>query len=309
MHVVLDPAPAIVREESEIVEFKLALPSERELHRVLSDFAGANGGLLVIGADDSGRIVGFPREDTLATRERLSAAVEMLPFEGAWHVGSQQIGGRAVAFVEVQPGSDSDEYLADDLTSAFERVLRSRRSSPSSPPSPAVQVELIPFGEVLAAKLRDDPAVIHNLNADEFEQFICERLFAMGFEPKRVGRYNQRDGGIDVLFWPRVWRNFPFLGAAQVKHHKPSRNVGPPAVREFAAVIANHPINAGLIVTNTSFTPDARWFAQERAKLLRLRGFEDIKRWIADDFASDQEWRDIPASIELAPGLIIKLKP
>ena len=307
MHVVLDPAPAIVREESEVVEFKLDLPSEPELHRVLGTFAAANGGLLVIGADDSGQIVGFPREDTLATRERLSAAVEMLPFEGACHVGSQQINGRAVAFVEVQPGSDNDEYLADDLTSAFERVLRSRRSSPSSP-ARAVQVELIPFGEVLAAKLRDDPNVIHNLNPEEFEQFICERLFAMGFEPQRVGSYNQRDGGIDVLFWPRVWRNFPFLGAAQVKHRRLSRSVGPPAVREFAAVIANHPINAGLIVTNTSFTPDARWFAQERAKLLRLREFEDIKRWIADDFTSDQEWREIPKSIELAPGLIVKLK-
>jgi hypothetical protein len=200
-------------------------------------------------------------------------------------------------------------YLSGALAnSQVARFLSEPRSSSSSQPIPTVQVELIPFGEIPAAKLRDDPTAIHNLTPDEFEQFICERLFAMGLEPKRVGRYNQRDGGIDVLFWPRVWRNSPFLGAAQVKHHISSRNVGPSTVREFAAVIANHSINAGLIVTNTSFTPDARWFAQERAKLLRLRGFEDIKRWIADDFASEREWREIPTSIELAPGLIVSLK-
>lgn len=78
-------------------------------------------------------------------------------------------------------------------------------------------------------------------------------------------------------------------------------------MREFAAVIANHPINAGLVVTNTTSTPDARWFARERAKLLRLRDFEDLKRWIANDFASEHEWREFPPSIELAPGLVVKL--
>jgi Restriction endonuclease/Ribbon-helix-helix protein, copG family len=211
-------------------------------------------------------------------------------------------------------------FLEDSSASAASKppdkssvTARIAQFSPEARPStswaspPTIRIEIVPFGEILAAKLRDDPTAIHNLTPDEFEQFVCERLFAMGFEPKRIGRYNQRDGGIDVLFWPKVWRNFPFLGAAQVKHHTTFRNVSPPTVREFAAVIANHPINAGLIVTNTSFTPDARWFAQERAKLLRLRDFEDIKRWIENDFASEQEWREIPASIELAPGLVVKL--
>lgn len=306
MQVVLEPAPVIIPGEADLIEFRLTVPADDELHRLLSGFANTEGGLLVIGADDRGRIVGFPRSDTLAIREKLSAAVELLPFEGAWHVGSQPLDDRAVAFVEVQPGLDSDEYLADALTSAFERVLRSSRRRAVTPSRQAVEVAVIPFGEILAAKLQGDPTLIHSLTPDQFEEFICDRLFAMGFEPKRVGRYNERDGGIDVLFWPRLWRNFPFLGAAQVKHHA-SRSVGPAPVREFAGVIASHPINAGLIVTNTTFTPDARWFAQQGAKLVRLREFDDIKRWIANDFASDHEWPEIPASIELAPGLVVQL--
>jgi Restriction endonuclease len=173
---------------------------------------------------------------------------------------------------------------------------------------PRADVQIIPLGEILAAKLRGDPATIHELTPDQFEEFVCDRLYAMGFEPQRLGPCNRRDGGIDVLFWPRVWRNFPFLGAAQVKHRRSRKTLGPTSVREFASVIANHPINAGLLVTNTSFTPDARWFAEERAKLLRLRDFDDMARWIRNDFSSEPSWREIPAEIELAPGFIVKIR-
>jgi hypothetical protein len=172
----------------------------------------------------------------------------------------------------------------------------------------ALHIEIVPFADILISRLRDDPALVHTLTADQFEELICDRLAAMGLEPRRIGRYNQRDGGIDVLFWPKAPRSFPFLGAAQIKHRTLRRNVGPSVVREFSATIANQCINAGIIVTNALFTADAHWFAREHAKLLRLRDFEDIKRWIYDDFTSNHEWREIPSSIVLAPGLRVEIR-
>ena len=131
----------------------------------------------------------------------------------------------------------------------------------------------------------------------------------MGFEPKRTGRVNARDGGIDILFWPRGASAFPILGAAQVKHHRNPRTTnGAETIRDFAGAIASHPFNAGIIVTNTSFTPDADWFARERAKLVRLRDFSDIRRWLLDNFTDEQEWRELPASLELCPGVVVKLR-
>jgi hypothetical protein len=131
----------------------------------------------------------------------------------------------------------------------------------------------------------------------------------MGFEPLRVGPTNRKDGGIDVVFWPRLSGAFPFLGAAQVKHHHDmSIKEGPATVRDFAGVIAGHEFNAGIIVTNTSFSPDAQWFARERAKLLRLRDFTDIRRWMFNNFSDEAEWREIPKSIELSPGIIVKIR-
>jgi hypothetical protein len=131
----------------------------------------------------------------------------------------------------------------------------------------------------------------------------------MGFEPKRTGAINRKDGGIDILFWPRQPIAFPFLCAAQVKHHRnPNDNVGSPTVREFAGAIGGQSINAGLLVTNTSFSPDAKWFARERAKLIRLRGFADIQRWLLKNFSDEAEWHDIPSEIEVCPGVVVKIR-
>ena len=172
-----------------------------------------------------------------------------------------------------------------------------------------LQVELIGIGPILSEQLAKEPSLLHRISPEQFEEFICDRLYAMGFEPKRIGKTNRKDGGVDVLFWPRLHGSFPFLGAAQIKHHyNATIKEGPATVREFAGTLAAFPFNAGLLVTNTSFSPDAKWFAHEHAKLLRLRDFSDIRRWLYNNFDDDAEWREIPASIELCPGIIIKIR-
>jgi len=61
------------------------------------------------------------------------------------------------------------------------------------------------------------------------------------------------------------------------------------------------------LVTNTEFTKDARWIAeQERNRVfLRLRDFQDLKNWLEDNFWNETEWREIPEKIILAPGIVI----
>jgi hypothetical protein len=131
----------------------------------------------------------------------------------------------------------------------------------------------------------------------------------MGFEPKQVGSTHRKDGGIDVVFWPRAVGAFPLLGAAQLKHHQnPAKKEGPKSVRDFAGALAGQPFNAAFLVTNTTFTPDPEWFARERAKLIRLRGFEDIQRWLQGNFSDQAEWRELPEELEVCPGVVIKLR-
>jgi hypothetical protein len=36
-----------------------------------------------------------------------------------------------------------------------------------------------------------------------------------------------------------------------------------------------------------------------------LRDFEDLKRWLKDQFDSEFDWREIPDVISLAPGITV----
>jgi hypothetical protein len=171
-----------------------------------------------------------------------------------------------------------------------------------------LQIELLGVGECLSKQLAADPSLVHRLSPDQFEAFICERFDAMGLEPRRVGGTFQADGGIDIVFWPRK-STFPFLGAAQIKHHRnPATVEGPASARELVGSISGQPFSAGIVVTNTTFSPSAEWFARQHAGFLRLRDFHDIQRWLGDNFDSEEEWREIPATIELAPGVTIKVR-
>lgn len=130
----------------------------------------------------------------------------------------------------------------------------------------------------------------------------------MGYEATRVRHTFGRDGGLDILFWPARPCPIPFLGAVQVKHHRAhSRKTGPGPVREMAGIRSSHPLQIGMVVTNTSFTADARWFADHQPAIIRLRDMIDLKRWIASNFTDEAEWREMPVMIELAPGVTIDL--
>lgn len=146
--------------------------------------------------------------------------------------------------------------------------------------------------------------VVYGISAEEFEEFVCDRLLTMGLQAFRTGRSNEKDGGIDIIFWTAG--PLRVLGAVQVKHHcSLDRHTGPNVVREFAGVIAAHRFNVGMIVTNTEFTPDAKWFAQQKGAL-QLRAANAIQRWTRDDFELES-WNTASRTVELCPGVEVQL--
>ena len=169
-------------------------------------------------------------------------------------------------------------------------------------------VQLVSATPYILEMLRKDYSYIHQLPPDKFEVLICDRLSQMGLDVQQVGSTYARDGGVDIIATPSGLTPFPYLLAVQVKHHRsPKRKTGPTPVKEFQSVIASLPFQAGVIVTSTSFTPNAHWVASHRPHIVRLRDMHDLKRWIWDDFANPSEWRELPPEIELAPGIIIRV--
>jgi hypothetical protein len=175
-------------------------------------------------------------------------------------------------------------------------------------PTSSARVELVEITPSIQRLLREDPHRLSQLSPEQFEQFVAERLDRMGYDVTLAGPINLRDGGIDMVAVPKVRTLGSFLLAGQVKHHRTARSTGRDAVDRLLSW-KDSPFRLAVLVTNTDFTRDARWTAEleQHRSFLRLRDFEDLKRWIQDDFTSDLDWREIPEEIHVAPGIVISV--
>lgn len=173
-----------------------------------------------------------------------------------------------------------------------------------------LKVLLTKFTPSFYSKLVCDPKLIYELSDDDFELLIAERFTKMGLEVVKVGNTRRKDGGIDIIAWPQKQFPFPFLIAAQVKHHHDNKIMtGSPVIRDFYGVLTsqNSLFNLGIVVTNTSFTPDAKWFAEKNRRIIRLRDLNHLISWIKNDFSYDYELMEIPSQLEIAKDIIIPL--
>ena len=153
-----------------------------------------------------------------------------------------------------------------------------------------------------------EPERLYGLSAEEFENLVCNLLEKRGFDLERVGSGTyQKDGGIDIIAWQRDCA-FRFLIAVQAKHTASrDRKIGPGPVHDLLGTVQMHGLNAGLVVTNTTFTPDARWVAEQRAILMKLRDIDDLRRWLRNECVAEHDWREIPSQIEVCPGIVVPL--
>lgn len=169
-------------------------------------------------------------------------------------------------------------------------------------------VELVSLTPEVISQIAANPRDMSSLTPERFELLVADRLAAMGLGVKRLGPANRPDGGIDILAWPERNAAIPFLLAVQAKHSRVGRPVPPADVREFRGVLSTIPVDIGLLVTNTRFTAEAAWAAREGPRILRLREFEALKRWLRNDFASESWYDDVPSEISLGPGLRIAIR-
>jgi hypothetical protein len=175
-------------------------------------------------------------------------------------------------------------------------------------PEPYI-VELVEFSNDLLVWFLEDTERLKQLPPDKFQYLIAGRLEDMGLSVQLVGDVYRKDGGVDIIAYPNRGCAFPFLLAVQAKHHRSNRKTGSPDVRDFHGLLTSRvsPFHMGMIVTNTSFTADAQWFADNNQNLLRLRDMKDISRWMKNDFMNEAEWREIPEKVELASGVTIQI--
>ena len=172
--------------------------------------------------------------------------------------------------------------------------------------SQSKNIQVIDSTSSISKWIREDFERIHQLSAGEFEDLISNLLKAMGHEVIKVSSTYSRDGGIDLIAIPKNLNQVPYLLAVQVKHSQKG-SIGPSAIRDFRGVLDYLPFDIGMVVTNSTFTPDAKWVAKQSHKIVRLRDFENLRLWLQGQFSGERDQSDLPDKIEVAPGLIVNI--
>lgn len=105
----------------------------------------------------------------------------------------------------------------------------------------------------------DDRPNLMELTPFEFENLVSNLFTRMGLETKQTR--SSRDGGVDAI----VFDLRPVLGGKVVIQAKRYRNtVGVSAVRDLYGTMMNEGANKGILVTTSSYGPDAYDFSRNK---------------------------------------------
>ncbi len=141
----------------------------------------------------------------------------------------------------------------------------------------------------LLEDLKIDYKIIFTITPEQFEHLVAEFLTKSKFTVRLNGKTNRKDGGIDIIAWKKDI--VTVILAIQVKFKEDwSKKVTAGEVRDFKGALAiNDYFTAGMVVTNTDFTEDARWIEEKLNSKIELKNYDDIKNWMNENFVSRKE--------------------
>lgn len=134
-------------------------------------------------------------------------------------------------------------------------------------------------GRNLLERIAASPRQVFSLTSAEFEELAAELLAKQGYEISLTPR--TRDGGKDMYAAKRE-KLGSFLYVVECKRWAPDRPVGVGIVRALHGVTQHERVNAGILLTTSSFTQPALAFAEEARYQLSLRDYFDLRAWIDD---------------------------
>jgi hypothetical protein len=136
----------------------------------------------------------------------------------------------------------------------------------------------MPSGHNPGAKL-----VLQGLSKTDFEKLMAEIFARMGFH---VDLYRPaKDDGIDFLAID-IGQNTPVIKAVQCKHPdipttgNKARTLPVTTVREIYGVAKANDLNGAIAVTSSTYSPEAKKFADLKPEEIQVSNAEDISKWI-----------------------------
>jgi restriction endonuclease Mrr len=130
----------------------------------------------------------------------------------------------------------------------------------------------------LLRKLGRTPSFLHSISPRAFEKVIASLLEKEGFAVKITPQ--TRDGGRDIL----AWLDVPvgrILTLVECKKYAADRRVSVEPVRQLYGVLNAERATNAMLATTSTFTSDAKLFANALQYQMSLKDFDDLSSWLA----------------------------
>ena len=148
---------------------------------------------------------------------------------------------------------------------------------PSSEIISVAKPAIISASEALVRDLQKRPEDLLGISNRDFEKVVAELLTDMGWEVELTKA--TRDGGKDILAYMNTDIG-QFLCLVETKRYRVDRKVGVDLVRNLYGTLCDYQANSAMMVTTSSFSPDAHEFQQRHQYQLSLRDYTDVVGWI-----------------------------
>jgi CheY-like chemotaxis protein len=174
----------------------------------------------------------------------------------------------------VRKGGSLRERLLDEIGTVLksQRILLPPRLLPA-----IVAVDFEKINAVLVTHLANHPSDLDKLSWSGFEELIAVLLKELGYEVTRTKL--TRDGGVDLWALQRSDLG-ETLYAIDAKKYSRRRLLGPEPVRAIYGVADMSGATAGMIVTTSTFGPEAMKLAAQYRYRIALKDFNAVTEWI-----------------------------
>lgn len=140
-------------------------------------------------------------------------------------------------------------------------------------PSKEIITDIAVVDDSLLKRAKQDPRIMLSFSPREFEEMVCELLDKQGYKVKLTKQ--TRDGGKDIIV---VQKSFlgEFCIYVECKKYDISRPISVGLIRELYGTVMVDNATAGMIVTTSHFTRDAKEYSAKIQHRMTLKDYNDL---------------------------------
>ncbi len=140
-------------------------------------------------------------------------------------------------------------------------------------PSKEIITGITIVNDTLLNQAQQNPMIMYSFSYREFEQMICQLFEKQGYKVKLTKQ--TRDGGKDLIVLENSLVG-EFCIFVECKKYKASNPVTVKLVRELYGNVEAEKATAGMLITTSYFTKDAKEFTQKTKHRMALRDYNDL---------------------------------